>query len=105
MSPNQSSSVREADGLSLILIDLHVPALTSRLHCSEVALQLSENTSVLLHILYTYHRQRGLVGALVSILFLNITFRISCPLGPFVYLGIHSSSGFGALTSGNLSLY
>jgi hypothetical protein len=43
MSPDRSTFVREVDGLILILIDLHVPALTSRLHCSEAALQLSEN--------------------------------------------------------------
>jgi hypothetical protein len=47
MNPDWYTSVREVDGLNLILIDLYVPAFTPRLHCSEAALQLSENTSLL----------------------------------------------------------
>jgi hypothetical protein len=46
MSLDRSTSVREVDGLSLMLIDLYVPALTPRLHCSEAALQFSENTAL-----------------------------------------------------------
>jgi hypothetical protein len=46
MSLDQFTSVTEVDGLNLILIDLYVPALTLRLHCSEAALQLSENQTL-----------------------------------------------------------
>jgi hypothetical protein len=35
----------ETDDLSLKLIGLYVPAPTSRLHCSEAVLQLSENVT------------------------------------------------------------
>jgi hypothetical protein len=65
MSPDRFTSVREVDRLSLILIDLYVPALTPRLHYSEAALQLSESTSLLaVCCIYICHRQRGLVGPL-----------------------------------------
>jgi len=40
---DRSASMEEADGLSLILIDLHVTALTTRLHRGKTALQFSEN--------------------------------------------------------------
>jgi hypothetical protein len=39
-------SVCGVDGLSLILIDPYVPVLTSRLHCSEAALQVSGNIAL-----------------------------------------------------------
>jgi len=33
----------EADGMNLILIDLYVPTLTPRLHCSDDVLQLPDD--------------------------------------------------------------
>jgi hypothetical protein len=44
---DRSTSMVEVDGLSLIFIDLYVLVLTLCLHCSEAALQLSENTASL----------------------------------------------------------
>jgi hypothetical protein len=43
LSLDCSASMEEADGLSLNIIDLYVPALTPRLHCGDTALQFSEN--------------------------------------------------------------
>jgi len=45
-SLDRSMTTGEADGLSLILIDLHVPALTPRLHSIKAALQLSQNVAL-----------------------------------------------------------
>jgi hypothetical protein len=38
--------MRKAECLSLIFIDLYVPALTPRLNSTETSLQLSENTTL-----------------------------------------------------------
>jgi hypothetical protein len=43
MSLDRSTSTGEVDGLSLILVDFYVSALTPCHHCSEAALQLPEN--------------------------------------------------------------
>jgi hypothetical protein len=43
MSLRGPNSMRQADGLRLILIDFYVPALTSRINSNEISLQLSEN--------------------------------------------------------------
>jgi hypothetical protein len=47
MSPpfSCSTSSGEIDRLSFPFIDLYVPGLTPRIHCSESALQLAENTT------------------------------------------------------------
>jgi hypothetical protein len=53
--------MRKADGLSFILIDFYVPALTQRLNCIETSLQLSENMALFAVCrVYTYrcHQQR-----------------------------------------------
>jgi hypothetical protein len=44
MSRKGPKSMRKVDGLSFILIDFYVPALTPRLSIIETLLQLSENT-------------------------------------------------------------
>jgi hypothetical protein len=41
-----AKSIRKVDGLSLILIDFYVPALTPRLNSTETSLQLSENITL-----------------------------------------------------------
>jgi hypothetical protein len=41
------TSVRKVDGRSLVLIDLHFPALTPPLNSSETSLQLSDNITLL----------------------------------------------------------
>jgi hypothetical protein len=51
MSLDWSTTMREIDGLRIILIDFYVPALTPPLHC-EAALQLSENTISLRTVAY-----------------------------------------------------
>jgi len=54
MSLDRSMSAGEVDGLSLILIDSYIPALTPRLHCIEAALQLSENIASLRSVAYIH---------------------------------------------------
>jgi hypothetical protein len=39
-------SMRKVNGLSLIFVDIYVPALTSRLNSTETSLQLSENITL-----------------------------------------------------------
>jgi hypothetical protein len=46
MSHEGPKSMRKVDGLSLILIDFYVPALTPRLNSTENSLQLSENIAL-----------------------------------------------------------
>jgi hypothetical protein len=46
MSLRWPKRMRKVDGLSLILIDFYVPALTSRLNSTETSLQLSENITL-----------------------------------------------------------
>jgi len=36
----------EADGLSLLFVNLNVPALTLRLHCGETALETSKDITL-----------------------------------------------------------
>jgi hypothetical protein len=45
-SLNRPKSAGEIDGLSLVLVDVYVPALTPRLYRSEAALELSENIAL-----------------------------------------------------------
>jgi hypothetical protein len=46
MSLRETKSLRKTDVLSLIFIDLYVPALTPRLSSTETSLQLSENITL-----------------------------------------------------------
>jgi hypothetical protein len=54
MSLDRSTTLGQLDGLSIIFFDLHIPTLTSRLHCSDAMLQLSENTSLLRSVAYIH---------------------------------------------------
>jgi hypothetical protein len=46
MSLRKPKSMRKVDGLSLILINFYVPALTPRLNSTETSLQLSKNITL-----------------------------------------------------------
>jgi hypothetical protein len=46
MSIRGPKSMRKQDGLSLILVDFYVPALTPRLNNTDTSLQLSENITL-----------------------------------------------------------
>jgi hypothetical protein len=48
MSLGGPTSMRKVDGLSLIFIDIYVPAHTSRLNSTETSLQHSENITLFL---------------------------------------------------------
>jgi hypothetical protein len=52
MSLRGPKSVSKVDDLSLIFIDLYVPALTSCLNSTETSLQISENITLLCSITY-----------------------------------------------------
>jgi hypothetical protein len=54
MSLDWSTAIGETDGMSLTFTDFYVPLLTTRLHCSETALQLSDNINSLRSVAYRH---------------------------------------------------
>jgi hypothetical protein len=61
MTLRESKSMRRVDGLSFILIDFYVPALTPQLSSTETSLQLSENITLFVVCrIYKCQQQRDL---------------------------------------------
>jgi hypothetical protein len=73
MRPDWSTSTREVDGLSLILIDLYVPALTPRLYCSEATLRtyLSLQSVAYIHV-SSAKRAKWTSGVLGGVIYVQV---------------------------------